>query len=251
MTLVALTNALLAKSHGRAFSRGAARPGDRDAAAGTRAARRGADRATAARRNARRRARTASSPVRRFRAPHTDSPHTQFLSNGTLRHLGDERGRGRKRLARARGDAVAPRRHTRRGRAVRVSARRAQRRGVVGDLSPFSTGARRVRRHVLSRPRHFSAARRRNLDAAGHRGVDRRRRRGAPDHRPQPWPAHPRDRRDELRGDRPDVGGERPRPSGVQQALRRNRVSGRQRRAALPSPAPRCRAMPAPGRSMR
>ena len=44
---------------------------------------------------------------------------------------------------------------------------------------------------------------------------------------------------------------ERPRAPGVRQAVRRDRVPARQRRAALPSAAARSRATPARGRSMR
>ena len=82
MTLVALANALLARSHGRALPRRAASAGDRAAAAGARAAQRRHDRAAAARRDARRRAgrrRRRCGAIAR-RTPR--SPHTQFLSNG-------------------------------------------------------------------------------------------------------------------------------------------------------------------------
>ena len=67
---------------GGALPRRSARPGDRAAAPGARAARASAD---PSRGRPRRRARAPvapTSPLRRFRSPHTLYPHAQFLSNG-------------------------------------------------------------------------------------------------------------------------------------------------------------------------
>ena len=67
----------------------------------------------------------ASMPVRRYRSPHTAFPHTQFLSNGNYVTSVTNAGGGAQRLARTPGDAVAARRHARRGRPVHLPARRA------------------------------------------------------------------------------------------------------------------------------
>ena len=135
MTLVALTNALLGD---RMVERFHAEPRvqatelllqervPRDV---------GADRAAAARRNARRRAGRVRRRCAAIRSPHTDVPAHAVPVERQLRHVGDQRRRRRQRLARAAGDPVAPRRHARRRRAVHLPARRAQRRGVVGNLS--------------------------------------------------------------------------------------------------------------------
>ena len=186
---------------------------------------------------ARRRARCAA-----YRSPHTDSPHTQFLSNGHYVTSVTNAGGGASVWRGLAGDAVAPRRHTRRGRSVHLSARRAQRRGVVGDLSALLDGS------PTSTPSLFSADRasfrRRDdeistqLDIAVSTEDDVEVRRITV-------------RNHGARIREIDVTSyaeivltsavERSRPSGVRQNLRRNRVSGRQRRAALSSPAPRCR----------
>ena len=239
------------RSHGRALSRGAASPGDRAAAAGARAARR---RARSSRARSTRCAwprPSPSMPVRRFRSPHTPFPHTQFLSNGNYVTSVTNAGGG---ASVWRGLPVTRwRRDATRDADGQFIYLRDVRSGAVwsADLSADAARARRVRGDVLGRPRQLPAARRRHLDAARRRGLDRRRRRGAAAHGPQPRHAHPRDRRHQLRRDRPHVRGQRPRASGVRQAVRRNRVSARQRGAALPSPAARSARRRPRGRSMR
>ena len=99
------------------------------------------DRAAPARRDARRRA-GRRVPVRRYRTPHTPFPHTQFLSNGNYVTSVTNAGGGSQRLARAAGDALAPRRDPRPGRPVHLPARRAQRRRLVGDLPADARASR-------------------------------------------------------------------------------------------------------------
>ncbi len=69
-----------------------------------------------------------SVPARSFRTPHTVAPAHAVPVERPLRHLADQRRRRGQRLARPAGDALAPRRHPRRRRPVRLPARRAQRR---------------------------------------------------------------------------------------------------------------------------
>ena len=77
-------------------------------------------------------------------------------------------------------------------------------------------------------------------DAARDRGLDRGRRRGAPaDASTNHSDRIARDRGHQLRRDRPRAAGRRPRAPGVRQAVPRDRVPRRQRRAALPPAAAR------------
>ena len=142
MTLVALANALFERSHGGALSRRPAGAGDRAAAAGARPAPFAHDPAAAARRDARRRAAAGPARAAVSNAAHAVSPRAVPVQR-QLRDDRDQRRRGRELLPRPRGDEIAPRPDARSGQPVRLSARRAERGRVVGDLSSDRAGTRR------------------------------------------------------------------------------------------------------------
>ncbi len=182
---------------------------------------------------------------RRFRTPHTFVPAHAVPVERPLRHLAHQRRRRRQHVARAAGDALAPRRHLRRGRPVRLPARRPQRRrSGRPTYQPTRQRARRLRRDVLGRPGHVPPPRRGHRDAARRRRVHRGRRRGAA--RSPCAITATRIREIDVTSYAEIVltaAAARPRPPGLRQAVRRNRVPGRQRRPAVPPPAAR------PGRS--
>ncbi len=123
-----------------------------------------------------------SAPVRRYRSPHTTFPHAQFLSNGTLRHVGHQRRRRQQRLARPAGHRW--RRDATRDADGQFIYLRDVRSGAVWSATyqPTARRARRLRGHVLGRPGQLPPARRRHHHPARRRGLDRRRRRSAAAH---------------------------------------------------------------------
>ena len=96
---------------------------------------------------------------RRFRSPHTRVPDAQFLSNGAVHDGGHQRRRRSQQLARPRGDARARRRHLRSRQPVRLSARRAQRRALVGRPPAGVPRARATTGDIPRRRRRCSSAR--------------------------------------------------------------------------------------------
>ena len=241
MTLVALANALLGDRDGRALSRRPARAGDRAAAAGARAAPRADDRS-------RGRSTRCASPRRRRRrrcgatARRTPSfPHAQFLSNGNYVTVVTNAGGGSSFCRGLRGDAVAARRDARPGQPVRLPARRPQRRRLVGDLPPDGGASRTTTSSTFRAdardlpPRTTTTSRRSSTSPSRPKTTSRCAACTVVNHEH----ADPRDRRHQLRRDRAGAAGRRSRAPGLRQAVHRDRVPGRQRGAALPSPAAR------------
>ena len=240
MTLVALANALLGRSHGRALPRRAARQGDRAAAAGARAPRRRRRLSLAARRDARGRARRirarSAATVRRTRCSRTRSSSrtattsrrspTPAAATSVWRGLP---------VTRWRRDATRDA-----GRPVHLPARRAQRRR--SGRPTYQPTRREPDDYRVTFSADRATFRRRDddlstqLDIAVSTEDDVEVRRLAV-------------RNHGTRIREIDVtsyaeivaraAGSRPRAPGVRQAVRRDRVPAEQRRAALPPPAAR------------
>ena len=140
MSLVALANVICHDAFVNRFHARPADPGDRAAAAGARPARSdpvgaapGRERGTVAR----------SIPVfasRRFRSPHTTSPHMQFLSNGRYTTALTHTGGGFSTLARPGGDPAA--RRSRRWTPARTTSTCAIRGRAASGRRPISRSAR-------------------------------------------------------------------------------------------------------------
>ena len=184
-------------------------------------------------------------PSRRCRCGAIRTPHTAVAARAVpvqrrLRRRRHQRRRRQQQLARPGG-------HPWRGatpppiRPARASTCATCGSGTVWSAAyhPPRRRTRRVSGHVHLRQGHLPPSRRRHHHPARRRRVARRRRRGAAHHPAPPRPRRPRDRRDQLRRDGARRSQRRPRPPGVRQALRRDRVLGEQHRAALPSAATR------------
>ena len=241
MTLVALANVLLGDPMVRRFHADP-RVQATELLLQERVPRDVADHAAAARRgDARRRPPPAPSPcaasARRTRA----FPHAQFLSNGSYTAVVTNAGGG---ASFCRGRVVTRRREDadpRPGQPVPLPARRAQRRGLVGDLPADAPRAR----GLPGRPSSPEKATFRRRDDGietqlDDRGLARGRRRGAAarGHEPQRPPARDRDhelRRDRARARRPTTSPTRPsascssRPSTCPSARRSSAGGGRAR----------------------
>ena len=216
----------------RPLSRRADRPGDRAPAAGTHAARR--RRRPPARRGGeggrqRARARSADAAPLPFPA-RSRSAHAPALER-PLRRDDHRRGLGIQPLARPRGHALARGRHLRRLGHLRLPARCAQRRRVVGGLSTERRRAGQLRGGVLRGSRRDRPARRNDHDDARGRGLARGRRRGAPRVDLEPRQPRPRDRADVVRRGRVGAARRRRGAPGLLQAVRADGVRRRRRRA--------------------
>ena len=241
MVLVALANVLLHDVMVRRFHARSAGQGHRAAApgAGARASRRRPSRASPRRCGCRGPSRRCRSGATARRTPRCRT--AQFLSNGAYVTVVTNAGGG---SSSWRGRAVtrcAPRRHHRSDRPGDLPARRGQRHGLVGGVPAGGGRTRRIPGHLHLRQGDLAPPRRRHHHPARRRRVARGRRRGAADHPAPSRPRRPRDRRHQLRRDGAGAAERRPRPPGVRQALRRDRVLGEQHRAALPSAAARRR----------
>ena len=242
MSLVALANVVCDDVFVAPVPRRSAGAGHRAAAAGARAARSHRLRAAArrGRDGAARRCRVLAS--RRFRSPHTASPHTHFLSNGRYTAAVTHAGGG---FSAWRGLAVTRQREDRTSDAgAHFIYLRDPWSGEVWSPTYLPDGprARRVRRHIRAGQGDVPSARRRLRNAAADRGLAGRRRRSPPPVDHQPRQSAARDRGHELRRNRAGTARRRPRASGVRQAVRRDRARRAERRAAVqPPPAQRGR----------
>ena len=174
-------------------------------------------------------------PMRRYRSPHTVFPHAQFLSNGNYVTIVTNAGGG---SSFCRGLAVTKsRRDPTRDPGSQFVYLRDVRSGSVWSATYHPTAAEPDDYVVEFRAERATFRRHDDeiVHAARRRGVHRRRRRSPPGDGGQPEHADPRNRRHQLRGDRPGASGRRSRASGLRQTVSRNRIPGRQRRAALPS----------------
>ncbi len=131
---------------------------------------------------------------------------------------------------------IAPRCDARSRQLVHLPARHPQRLGLVADLSAGAPRAGVVHRDLPAGHRDVREPRRGRRLETGDRGVGRARRRAAPAAAGQPQRARARDRRHQLHRGGAGAGARRLRASGVRQAVHRDRVPGRPRRADLPPP---------------
>ena len=179
--------------------------------------------------------------VRRFRSPAHAVAARPVPLERQLHHGRDERRRRRQLLPGPRRHPPPRGRHPRSGKPVPLPARRAQRRGLVGDPPPDGGGAGGLPGDVPRREGDVQPPRRRHRDAARHRRLDRGRRRGAAAGGDEPQRPPARDRDHELRRDRARPGGGRPGPPRLREAVRRDGVPAGAHGAALPAPAARGR----------
>ena len=118
--------------------------------------------------------------LRRFHSPHDLIPRTHLLSNGRYAVMITARRLGIQPLARPRGHALARGRHLRLLGHLRLPARCAQRRRVVGGLPTERRRAGQLRGDVLRGSRRDRPARRNDHDDARGGGLAGGRRRGSP-----------------------------------------------------------------------
>ena len=169
--------------------------------------------------------------VRRYVTPHTLSPRTHFLSNGSYAVMLTNAGGGYSRrqnlaMTRWREDITADAWGT------FIYVRDLDsRRGLVDDLSADRTGTGRVRGDVCAGPRHLAARRRGHRDPHRNRRVAGRRRRAAAGVGDQSRPRGAQLRSHQLCRGRAGAGRRRPGASGVQQPVRRDDRRARTRRA--------------------
>ena len=182
---------------------------------------------------------SAGAPLRRYRTPHTVFPHAQFLSNGKYVAAVTNAGGGgsscdRMAVTRSRQDGTCdPGSHFIYLRDIRS--------GSV--WSPTFHPTRREPESYLATFQPDKAilrvAQRAAVGAARSGGGARARRRSPLPAADQPQRPGPRDRHHQLRRDRADAAARRLRPSGVRQAVHRNRIPAGAIGAALPPPAAR------------
>ena len=170
--------------------------------------------------------------LRRFHSPHDPVPRTHLLSNGRYAVMLTAAGSGYSRwrdlaVTRWREDVTCDAWGT-----LRLPARRAQRRGVVGRLPAERRRAGQLRGGVLRGPRRDRPPRRHAHDDARGGGLARGRRRGAPRVALEPRQPRARDRADLVRRDRAGAPRRRRGAPGLLQAVRADGVRRRRRRAA-------------------
>ena len=184
---------------------------------------------------------------RRFRSPHTASPHTHFLSNGRYTTALTHAGGG---FSSCRGIAVTRQREDRTSDAgSHFIYLRDPWSGEVWSPTYLPAGREPDAYDVDLRTGQgdLRPARRRLRDPPADRGLARRRRRSPPPVDHQPWAAAAGDRGDELRGDRARPARRRPCAPGIRQAVRRDGACVAERGAALQSTAAQRRGRKAVG----
>ena len=178
---------------------------------------------------------------RRFRSPHTTSPHIAVPVERPLHDGADAHRRRLQHLARTRGDAAA--RRIAPSTPARTTSTCAIRGRATSGRRPISRSAasRRLRDDLRSRQGHLPLPRRRLRDAAAGHGVAGGRRRGAAPVDHQSRRSAARDRSHQLRRDRAGAAGGRLRAPGLRQAVHRDRVRRAERRAPVQPAAARRR----------
>ena len=220
---------------GRALPRRLARAGHRAVAAGTDSAAAADHRAAAAGRNAQQLAGSRGAAAALSHAAHGVSARAVPVER-QVRGRGHQRRRRQQLLRSHVRDPVEAGQHLRPGQPFHLPARHPQRVGVVADLPAHPSRARELLRHVPARQGDLRVAQRAAVGAAGSGGGARTRCRSPLPAADQPQRPGARDRHHELRRDRADAGARRLRPSGVRQAVHRNRIPRRTIGAALSSP---------------